>query len=304
MTSFASGPSGRYAYGSWTPKDARRTGAGHARHADRKRRRRPRAARGHRLGAAVLLVHGSGGVYKALYEFWAKRLNDAGIAVFTIDMFGPRGVASTAEDQSQVPFAADVADVFGALRLLATHLRIDARRIAVMGFSRGGTAAVRAAAEKVIAGQKLPDGLRFAARVPCTAAVARACSGWWSSRAPSRSRRCCSCTAAPTTYRRSSRASRLRRTHRRGRHAVEFVTLEGARHQFDGDDLLASRTPPIGQDARTARSRSTSTFHVYDRRNGSRLRGAAEVEELPDPWRLESAASARATRPRKRWSRS
>src|SRR4051812_41044510 len=66
---------------------------------------------------AVLLVHGSGGIYRAMLEYWPQRFNAAGYAVLAMDSFGPRGVKSTAEDQSQVPFAADVADAFTALRL-------------------------------------------------------------------------------------------------------------------------------------------------------------------------------------------
>ena len=59
---------------------------------------------------AVVLVHGSGGIYPEQVTYWAKLLNDQGIAAFIIDVFGPRGVKSTGEDQSQVPFAADTAD--------------------------------------------------------------------------------------------------------------------------------------------------------------------------------------------------
>ncbi|MDB5815743.1 MAG: hypothetical protein JWN23_2860 [Rhodocyclales bacterium] len=113
---------------------------------------------------AVLLMHGSGGIYDAMLDYWPKLLNAQGIAVFSLDRFGPRGVKSTAEDQSQVPFAADVADEFAALRLLASHPRIDAKRIAVMGFSRGGIASWRAAVERIIRAQS-PDGLRFAAHI-------------------------------------------------------------------------------------------------------------------------------------------
>ena len=113
----------------------------------------------------VLLMHGSGGVYDALLDYWPKLLNANGIAAFALDRFGPRGVKSTAEDQSQVPFAADVADAFAALRLLASHPRIDASRIVIMGFSRGGLATWRTAVERVIAAQHLPNGLRFAAHI-------------------------------------------------------------------------------------------------------------------------------------------
>ena len=139
VTSFANGaPSGRYAFASWTPKtlvelmQGGQSGeavniVGHL-----------FLPPGNDKVPAVVLVHGSGGIYRAVLDYWPKQFNAAGIAVFTIDMFGPRGVQSTAEDQSQVPFAADMADAFAALRLLATHPRIDPRRIAIMGFSRGG----------------------------------------------------------------------------------------------------------------------------------------------------------------------
>ena len=125
---------------------------------------------------AVVLLHGSGGVYKAMLDFWPRQFNAAGIAVLSIDSFGPRGVSSTVEDQRQVPFAADVADAFAALRLLSTHPQVDASRIAVMGFSRGGAAVIRSAAERVVASQALPGGVRFAAHVPvyaagCTGAI-------------------------------------------------------------------------------------------------------------------------------------
>ena len=89
---------------------------------------------------AIILVLGSGGIYEAMLDFWPKQFNGAGYAVLALDSFGPRGVKSTAEDQSQVPFAADVADAFSALKLMASHPRIDASRIAIMGFSRGGIA--------------------------------------------------------------------------------------------------------------------------------------------------------------------
>ncbi len=121
------------------------------------------ATSGSRL-PAVVLVHGSGGVYPEEVTFWARLLNEHGIAAFVIDVFGPRGVKSTGEDQNQVPFAADTADAFAALGMLASHPRIDPQRIAVMGFSRGGVTAVRSGVIPIIQGSA-PSGLRFAAHV-------------------------------------------------------------------------------------------------------------------------------------------
>lgn len=113
---------------------------------------------------AVVLVHGSGGVYPEQGTYWAKLLNAQGIVAFVIDVFGPRGIKSTGEDQSLVPFGADTADAFAALGMLASHPQIDPKRIAVMGFSRGGITAVRSGVAPVIKGSA-PAGLRFAAHI-------------------------------------------------------------------------------------------------------------------------------------------
>ena len=115
VTSLADGPgNGVYAFASSTPKTLGELMQGG---------KEPVNILGHLFlpaGAdkvpAVILIHGSGGVYPALLEYWAKQFNGAGMAAFVIDMFGPRGVGSTADDQSQVPFSADVADSFAALR--------------------------------------------------------------------------------------------------------------------------------------------------------------------------------------------
>ncbi len=277
VASFADGPpSGKYAFASWTPKTM------------------PELLKGNTGGEAVnivghlflppgtdkvpavVLVHGSGGVYNALLDYWPKAFNAAGVAVFTLDMFGPRGVQSTAEDQSQVPFAADVADAFAALKVLATHPRIDARRIAAMGFSRGGTAVLRADIEKVIAAQKLPDGLRFAAVIPT---YAGGCAGIFR------------VVVKPGTF---SKAPMLflhgdaddytpiapcqdyaDKIAKAGT-PVEFVVLEGAQHKFDSDDLKryylrgATKTKadcPIEADF--------DTGAILDRTNGNRLQGEA-----------------------------
>ena len=72
-----------------------------------------------------------------------------GIAAFYVDSFGPRGIKDTVTDQSQLPPAANVADALAALRLLATHPRIDPQRIGVMGFSRGGGVSIYTALEPV-----------------------------------------------------------------------------------------------------------------------------------------------------------
>lgn len=230
---------------------------------------------------AVILIHGSGGVYPALLEYWAKQFNGAGMAAFVIDMFGPRGVGSTADDQSQVPFSADVADSFAALRLLATHPRIDRQRIAVMGFSRGGTAVLRSAVEPVIAAQKLPAGLQYAAIVPT---YSGGCSGIFRlvvrpgvfSKAPMLFVHGSADDYAPMApcqdYAEKIRASGT---------PVEFAVIEGAQHKFDDDD------PRRRFLARVTRTRADCPievdldgFRAFDRRTGARLEGPAYKSAL------------------------
>lgn len=168
LTDFKDGPgNGLYSYASSTPAtvldliDAQRPRP--AATAQGELLLPPNVPEGTRL-PAVVLVHGSGGVYPEQLTYWAKLFNAQGIAVFVIDVFSPRGVKSTGEDQSQVPFAADTADAFAALGMLASHPRIDPQRIAVMGFSRGGITAVRSGAVPIVKGSA-PAGLRFAAHV-------------------------------------------------------------------------------------------------------------------------------------------
>ena len=277
VTTLASGaPNGRYAFASWTPKtlgdlvQGNRTGetvnvVGHL-----------FLPPGSDKVPAVVLVHGSGGIYNAELDFWPKQFNAAGIAVFTLDMFGPRGVQSTFEDQSQVPFAADVADTFAALRLLATHPRIDPQRIAVMGFSRGGTAALRASVEKIIAAQKLPDGLRYAAIIPtysggCAGAFRLVVKPGVFSKAP-----ILFIHGDADDYTPIGPCQDYADRIGKAGTPVEFVVIEGAHHKFDADDIKryylrgATRTK-----AECPLEIDIDTLYAYDRTTGTRLQGEA-----------------------------
>jgi dienelactone hydrolase len=113
---------------------------------------------------AIVLSHGSGGVERSMSQ-WVEALNDIGVATFVVDTFGPRGVKRTAEDQSLISPAANLMDAFQALQLLATHPRIDPKRIGVMGFSRGGEVAFRSAVEPLLRAVVKSD-LMFALHIP------------------------------------------------------------------------------------------------------------------------------------------
>ena len=113
---------------------------------------------------AMIIAHGSGGILDEREQAWAARLNRLGLATFVIDSFGPRGLGATGADQSRLSLAASVADALSALRLLATHPRIDPRRIGIMGFSKGGQVAVYTMLEP-FRRAVIDDDLRFATHV-------------------------------------------------------------------------------------------------------------------------------------------
>lgn len=124
---------------------------------------------------AMVLMHGSGGIEKSMSQ-WVDTFNSIGVATFVVSSFEPRGVKRTAEDQSLVPAAATLVDGLLALQLLATHPRIDAKRIGVMGFSRGGSDALRSALEP-LRQAVLKNDLKFALHI---AAYAGCNQVYWS----------------------------------------------------------------------------------------------------------------------------
>jgi dienelactone hydrolase len=227
-------------------------------------------------GPAVVLMHGSGGIYDAMLDFWPKQFNAAGIAVLSVDSFGPRGVKSTAEDQSQVPFTADVADAFAALKLAASHPRVDPARIAVMGFSRGGITAWRTAVQRIAASQQLPNGLRFAAHVPV---YAGGCVGLFRqvvkldtfSKAPMLWVHGDADDYTPIGACREY-AERIAKTGV----PVEFLTLEGAMHKFDQDDIRRIHVRGAQRTLETCPLElDIDAMLMYDRNTGQRVSGEA-----------------------------
>lgn len=113
---------------------------------------------------AMVISHGSGGLAVREYA-WAQLFESMGVATFVIDHFSGRGFASTASDQSRINSSVIPADGLMALRLLATHPRIDAGRIGHIGFSKGGSAAMMSAYERLRAAI-VPGDTRFALHLP------------------------------------------------------------------------------------------------------------------------------------------
>jgi dienelactone hydrolase len=91
---------------------------------------------------AVILLHGCNGI-SGTEIGWVATLNGLGIGTFAVDSFRTRGIAETCSGRERLNFATRMADAFGALDYLLTNPQIDPARIAIMGFSLGGEAALR-----------------------------------------------------------------------------------------------------------------------------------------------------------------
>jgi dienelactone hydrolase len=110
---------------------------------------------------AIILLHGSGGVSGYVLD-WEQYFNAMGVATFVLDSFTGRGIVNTNFDQSQLGRLAMIVDVYRALAVLAKHPRIDPNRIILMGFSRGGQAALYSSMKR-FQRQYGPSGQEFAA---------------------------------------------------------------------------------------------------------------------------------------------
>jgi dienelactone hydrolase len=116
---------------------------------------------------ALVLMHGSGGLEGPTgtnIRKWAGTFAGWGVAALVVDSFGPRGIKETGSNQGQLSGAADDADALAALKVLAADPRIDKNRIGVVGWSRGGTAALSTALEPVRK-SVITDDLKFALHV-------------------------------------------------------------------------------------------------------------------------------------------
>jgi dienelactone hydrolase len=123
-----------------------------------------RIAQGSGRLPVVMLMHGSGGI-GANIEPWAKKFNAMGVSTFTIDGFTGRGLTAVSTNQASLGRLNFIVDIYRALDILAKHPRVDPERIVLMGFSRGGQAALYASLTRF---NKLwnKSGIQFAAYIP------------------------------------------------------------------------------------------------------------------------------------------
>jgi len=106
-----------------------------------------RIAQGQGRLPVVVMAHGSGGM-GANVDFWTRQLNGMGISTFALDAFTGRGLISVSNDQALLGRLNMILDVYRMLGVLEKHPRVDQQRIALMGFSRGGQAALYASLKR------------------------------------------------------------------------------------------------------------------------------------------------------------
>jgi predicted dienelactone hydrolase len=100
-----------------------------------------RIAQGSGRLPVVVMMHGSSGV-GANIEPWVHQFNQMGISTFVVDSLTGRGLTSVSANQAQLGRLNFIVDIYRALDILAKHPRVDPERIVLMGFSRGGQAAL------------------------------------------------------------------------------------------------------------------------------------------------------------------
>ncbi len=112
-------------------------------------------------GAAVLIVHGSGGI-DSRGELHTRTLNNAGFVTLEIDLWAARGwIGKSMGRPRGVPET--LPDVFAALSFLGKLEGVDPDRIGLLGFSWGGVLAMLSRSSSYL--ESLAAGNQFAANV-------------------------------------------------------------------------------------------------------------------------------------------
>ena len=123
-----------------------------------------RIAQGNGKLPVIVLMHGSSGVGAGM-DPWVRHFNTMGISTFVIDGFSGRGLTAVGPNQALLGRLNFIVDIYRSLEILAKHPRVDPNRIVLMGFSRGGQAALYASLDRF---HKLwnTSGAQFAAYIP------------------------------------------------------------------------------------------------------------------------------------------
>jgi dienelactone hydrolase len=94
---------------------------------------------------AVVLLHGCGGMASSYPHHWDQRLTAWGYVSLHVDSFAPRGITGICAGGmiAVETLSYRVKDAYLAKKYLSTLSYVDSDRIGVMGWSHGGTTAVK-----------------------------------------------------------------------------------------------------------------------------------------------------------------
>jgi dienelactone hydrolase len=112
----------------------------------------------------IFLVHGSSGI-GANVEYWSNHFLSEGYATFSLDGFTGRGLTVVGPNQALLGRLNLILDSYRAMEILAKHPRLDSSKFVMMGFSRGGQAALFASVDRFNK-QWNKSGTVFAAHIP------------------------------------------------------------------------------------------------------------------------------------------
>ena len=179
---------------------------------------------------AVVLLHGASGVMNARGLTYARQFAAQGVAALVLDVFGARRERATGfvNRLLEITEAMFLADAYAALDYLAARPDIDARRIALIGFSYGGMVATYAAYAQV-AERYAPSGHRFAAHVAFYAPCIAEFDDHRATGAP-----LLMLYGARDAIIDPERCARVAAQLEEGGSAVEIVVYQNAVHQWDG----------------------------------------------------------------------
>jgi len=193
----------------------------------------------------VVMIHGSGGMGPNV-EFWTREFNEMGISTFALDGFTGRGLTSVNTDQAQLGRLNMILDAYRILDILAAHPRVDGSRITLMGFSRGGQAALFASLKRFHRAWN-KSGIEFAAYIP----FYPDCMTTYTSDTELADRPIRIFHGAPDDYNPVATCKAYVERLRAAGRDVQLTEYPNAAHGFDNP--LGSRTPAVAKNAQTVR---------------------------------------------------
>lgn len=195
----------------------------------------------------VVLMHGSSGVGSGM-DPWVRHLNAMGISTFVIDGFSGRGLTAVGPNQALLGRLNFIVDIYRSLEILARHPRVDPDRIVLMGFSRGGQAALYASLDRF---NKLwnKSGAQFAAYIP----FYPDCSTTYATDTDIAARPIRIYHGTPDDYNPVASCKAYLARLQEARRDVVLTEYPDSQHGFDAG-LLGSNTIAVSTNAQTARN--------------------------------------------------